>query len=93
VITILAIVGETLDLQTGEESSKGLLLSNGTSTRVAPAGDEIIKVVVELFAQAMATPEDSTTAKETSPSPRKAKKDTRPAAPGPVEPETGVGSI
>jgi hypothetical protein len=99
VITIQAIVGETLDLQTGEESGKALLLSNGTTTRVVTVDDGVIKAVVELFAQAMATPEElPKPTKEGGPSLRKPKKESRPKDDTPVPPAsvetlTGVGSI
>ena len=51
-IEILAIEGESFDLKTGEERPHGISISNGISVRHVAAPNNIIKAVVELFAEA-----------------------------------------
>lgn len=48
-ILIKRIVGESLDLETGEEISRGLLLTNGISEVVVPVDDEFLKTVILLM--------------------------------------------
>jgi hypothetical protein len=55
-ILIKQIVGESLNLDTGEEISKGLLLSNGISEIVVPANDELLRAVILLVHEARGGP-------------------------------------
>lgn len=50
-IYITKIVGESFDLQTGEEHKSAIEISNGISSRLITVLDSAIPVIVELFAE------------------------------------------
>ena len=50
-ISVIAISGETYDLQTGHETPKSLILSNGLRTITIEVNDEVIREVILMNAE------------------------------------------
>jgi len=50
-ISVVAITGETYDLNTGRETPKGVILSNGVRNITIEVSDEVIKEVILLDAE------------------------------------------
>jgi len=55
VITITKIIGESFNLETGEEHSSAIEISNGISSRLISVSPASIPAIVELFVQAQDT--------------------------------------
>jgi hypothetical protein len=51
VITITKIIGESFNLETGEEHSSAVEISNGISSRLIAVSPSAIPAIVELFVQ------------------------------------------
>ena len=51
-LRITRIVGESFDLETGEEHARALEVTNGHSSRLIPVSPEALENIVELFAEA-----------------------------------------
>lgn len=53
-ITITDIIGESVNLRTGEETPRGLLISNGLSTGLIHVSDDDMQKIVEMWAETRA---------------------------------------
>ena len=73
-ITITDIVGESINLRNGQETPRGLLISNGISSALIHVSDDDLNKVIEMWgetrshqAQVLMGPEDPTTVPQEPP--------------------------
>jgi hypothetical protein len=58
VIKLVSIVGESYNLETGQETKKALVLSNGIRQLTVEVGDEVIRDLIMMQLEAKQTPRE-----------------------------------
>jgi hypothetical protein len=93
-IEIIQLVGESLDLKSGEESSKGVVLTNGVTQAFMPVSEEQVAIIVRLYAASLdREPKQEAPARQSKPQIVPTVELVPPPADDEYTDDTGTGSV